>query len=174
MSASRAWRKRLFLLRPNCLDYYEHNSSSITITPTSNLTTPIHTPTPSTPPTPASASASHTATDAASAATVASAASSAAGYSTSLTGALRGTIPLDWTTVVRLADYDDVQFGFEIVTREKEAKLHAGSKDEMDEWVEEVKKCVYKIRRSVGMRDEEIVKLESMQDTEHPNRAVEM
>ena len=160
MSASRAWRKRLVLLRPNCLDYYEHNSSSITITPS----------------TPTSPSASATA----SAADPLTTAASAASYSTSLTGALRGTIPLDLTTLVRLVDYDDVRFGFEIVTRDKEAKLHAGSVEERDEWVEEVKKCVYRLRRGVGMKDDEIVKLEVMQEkgnaieSSHPSRAVEL
>ena len=162
MSANRAWRKRLFLLRPNCLDYYEHNSSSITITP-------------STPTSPTAASAT---TDSQSAAS--SAMASPTAYSTSLTGALRGTIPLDLTTLVRLVDYDDVRFGFEIVTRDKEAKLHAGSVDERDEWVDEIKKCVYRLRRGVGMKDDEIVKLESMQEkanaieSSHPSRAVEM
>ena len=176
MSASRAWRKRLFLLRPNCLDYYEHNSSSITITPSTTSTTA---PTPaSSSPTPAAAT-STAATDPLTTA-AAAAATSATSYSTSLTGALRGTIPLDLTTLVRLVDYDDVRFGFEIVTRDKEAKLHASSGEERDEWVEEVKKCVYRLRRGVGMKDDEIVKLESMQEkadaieSAHPSRAVEL
>ena len=67
-----------------------------------------------------------------------------------LTGSLRGTIPLDPTTLVRLVDYGDVAWGFEIVTRDKEAKLHASSVEERDEWVEEVKRVVYRIRKGVG------------------------
>ena len=160
MSASRAWRKRLVLLRPNCLDYYEHNSSSITITP-STPSSPLTTTTSISDPPPTTAA-------------------STTAYSTSLTGALRGTIPLDLTTLVRLVDYDDVRFGFEIVTRDKEAKMHASSVEERDEWVEEVKKCVYRLRRGLGMKDDEIVKLESMQEkanqieSSHPSRAVEL
>ena len=169
MSASKAWRKRLFLLRPNCLDYYEHSSSSITITP-STPTSPVATAT-----TQLAALA-----DPLTAHTASTASAAAASYSTSLTGALRGTIPLDLTTLVRLVDYDDVRCGFEIVTRDKEAKLHAASPEERDEWVEEVKKCVYRLRRGVGMKDDEIGRLESMQekanaiDGAHPSRAVEM
>jgi hypothetical protein len=81
---------------------------------------------------------------------------------------------------VRLIDYGDVPFGFEIVTRDKEAKLHASSVEETDEWVEEVKRAVYRIRRGMGMKDDEIERLEAMQSkqdsiiTQHPSRAVEL
>jgi len=72
----------------------------------------------------------------------------------------------------------DVPFGFEIVTRDKEAKLHCVSGEERDEWVEEVKRAVYRIRRAAGMSDEEIERLDVMQsdssNQDHPPRAVEL
>ena len=104
----------------------------------------------------------------------------ATAYSTSLTGALRGTIPLDLTTLVRLVDYDDVRFGFEIVTRDKEAKLHAASVEERDEWGgggQEVRVQAAAGCRDEGRRDWE---LEVMQEkanaieSNHPSRAVEL
>jgi len=161
MSANRAWRKRLFLLRHNCIDYYEHNNSSITITPATNL-------------------ASATSTDSSASSSAPSTPALSSSYSSSLTGSLRGTIPLDPTTLVRVVDYDDVRFGFEIVTRDKEARLHAMSSEERDEWIEEIKKAMYRIRRSAGMADADIERLEDMQekadsiDSNHPSRAVEL
>ena len=146
MSANKAWRRRLFLLRPHCVDYYEF-PTTLPVPPPSD---------PSAPPPPLQSAPSTTA---------------------GLMGSLRGTIPLDPTTLVRLVDYPDVPYGFEVVTRDKEAKLHAVDGEEREEWVEEVKRAVYRIRRGVGMKDEEIERLENLQTesfTDHPSRAVEL
>ena len=165
MSANKAWRKRLFLLRHHCLDYYETSAAypPRSLTPSSSpLPTADQPPAPSsTPPPPLALAPSPL-------------------LNTSLTGSLRGTIPLDPTTMVRVVEYGDVAWGWEIVTRDKEAKLHASSGEERDEWVEEVKRCVYRIRRAAGMRDDEIERLEAMQTQSdaitpnHPAGAVEL
>ena len=165
MSAQKTWRKRLVLLRHHCIDYYEHPPPS-TITP---LPLPPLPSSAASPPPPTSDSPSSPPLPAPFLSPLSS-------LQPPLTGSLRGTIPLDPTTLVRLVDYGDVAWGFEIVTRDKEAKLHASSVEERDEWVEEVKKVVYRIRRGAGMKDEEIERLEQMQsdNANHPSRAVEL
>jgi len=150
LSMNKAWRKRYFLLRTMSLDYYDAAAGINTENQENNNNNNNDSN------------------------------NSSSSSSSLLTGSLRGTIPIDSTTSIRVIDFSDVPFGFEIVTRDKEAKLHASSLIERDEWIAEIKSQVHKIRKSAGMRDEEIARLMQIQDkqdqidSEHPTRAVEL
>ena len=130
-SMSRAWKQRLFVLRPTCMDWYQIDPSAVTIQANN-------------------AAAGAGAGDG----SVAAAASSSAGASPSpspdsnglsqyfcpsnLLDHLRGSISLDCQTSCVCVSYADAPFGFELTTRDKHSKLQAATDGERQAWVRDL------------------------------------
>jgi hypothetical protein len=115
--SSRNWRKRLFLLRPHCIDYYDINQNN-------ELS------------------------------------------SENLVSSLRGTIPLDQTSIVKISEIkDETPFGFDIVTRNKEHRLYALAENELNEWITDITSTIDKIKNDIGETNEKITLLNTSSPT---------
>lgn len=165
-SLTRAWRNRLFVLRPSCLDYYEIKiqpnaaegpAAAVAGGPEQNssASTPDDRPTsPLASGAAASASASTSASTSASAppSEPAAASNGLAAFSSApanLLERLRGSIALDAQTSVVLVSYPEAPWGLEVTTRDKHTKLHAASDAERVGWMRDVVAVVDCLKRGV-------------------------
>jgi hypothetical protein len=143
-SLTRAWRERLFVLRPHSLDYYElsglgGNSGA----GGSNDVTPSATPRQSVESTSSSPLSQATRSSDGSV-------SLSSPSPSNLLSRLRGSVSLDGHTSVVAANYGpEAPFGFEVTTRDKHSKLLASSEVERQAWMADLLAVVSCIKRGV-------------------------
>lgn len=127
-SLTRGWKERLFVLRPQSLDYYEVNNGG---GGGAEAATPSATPPDGSP------------------ALSRSVSSSSIGPVSS-SSYLRGSVVLDAHTTVVAANYGpEAPFGFEVTTREKHSKLQARDETERQAWMADLLAVVSCIKRGV-------------------------